>query len=373
MNSLTAPLSFLAAVALTVAVAVGASAAPTAVAADGDPITWSVKPIATAESGPRPTFEYAVDPGTQINDTVVVVNSGTVAATFTVYATDAINDFDSGGLSLLTAEQEPTDLGSWITVAAPEIALQPGTEATIPFTALIPSDATPGDHVAGIVASIVTDGTSEGQAVQLDQRVGARVNLRVSGAISASAEASGLVAGFTPSWNPFAPGTMSIDYAVENTGNVRLDVAQRVTITGPFGIPLGTFTPAPVQNVLPGQDVRVTADVPAIAALAMAFTSVDLEPAPVAGTEPAADVDYEASTATTISAAISWTLLALTVLVLVLGWLVWRYVTGTRERLYDAIDEAAAEARENALREREGEGEGDQVIDYSRRPKDVVR
>jgi len=52
---------------------------------------------------------------------------------------------------------------------------------------------------------------------------------------------------------------------------------------------------------------------------------------------------------TVMAAAISWSSLALLVLVLAAAFLVWRYVTGTRERFYQAIDEAFVSAREEAL------------------------
>lgn len=363
------PLALVAAVvlALSTAAAALASPLPASVAADGDTITWSVAPAATA-NGTRATFEYAVDPGTQINDTVVITNSGPTATDFTVYATDATNDFETGGLGLLAGDEKPTDLGSWILLDIESIRLEPGTEAIVPFTLLIPSDASPGDHSAGIVASSITTSEEDGQAVQLDQRVGARVNLRVAGDIAVETAATGLVAGFSPSWNPFAPGTVEVDYAVANNGNLRLDVEQVIRVDGPFGIVLATVAVEPIRNILPGQSVHVTETIPAIAALALVWGTVELQPGAVGsadaadeeepveqpatdGSVPVEEIEYPAATATTMTIAISWTLLVLVVIVLGLALLVVRYVRSTRYRLYDAIDAAAAEAREAGARE----------------------
>jgi len=381
MSRITAPASFLLALAITLSpLTAGAfAAAPTAVQADDVPVTWSVEPVQTA-SGLRRTFDYTTDPGTQIVDSVLITNQGTAPADFLIYATDATNDLDTGAFGLLKRDEKPTDIGSWITMASDKLTIGPGMQATVPFNLLIPSDAAPGDHVAGIVAAVLTTGQQDGSAVTLEQRVGARVYLTVSGIPKVGVEATGLVAGFTPEWNPFAPGTMDVNYLVHNTGNIRMDINQKVVVTGPFGIPLGEFTPDPIPNLLPRQSVRVHAVVPAIAALALAWSNVTVtpgaigtagkapdaasgataSPAPTAataaeptptstsGTTTVTDkdtIEYVAFTSSVMSLAISWTLLVVIILVIAAIYFIQRYVRGTRDRMYLAIDEAAAAAR----------------------------
>lgn len=358
-------------------------------------VTWSVEPIPNAD-GQRRTFEYGVDPGTQIVDKVVVTNAGETPAEFLIYATDAINEPLSGAFGLLERDVEPTDVGGWITLASDKITIGPGQQAVIPFDLLVPSDAAPGEHVAGIVASVVTtDESDEGAAVTLEQRVGARVYLNVSGAQVAGVEVAGVVSTFTPSLNPFAPGDLAIAFDLRNTGNQRVDALTTVAVTGPFGIPLGEYAADPVKELLPRQTVRLTTDIPAIAALALVFSNVTVTPGPVGSAdeaiestvetddpaptdEPTADptpepsesaaapageegtdaegavqdivvVDeelaFEPVSETTPALAISWTLLALVVVLLAGAYLLWRYISGTRERLYLAIDEAAETAR----------------------------
>jgi hypothetical protein len=365
--------------------------------ADGD-VTWSVEPAPTAE-GKRRTFQYGVDPGTQITDNVVITNAGTTPADFVIYATDAINDPDTGAFGLLAADVDPTDVGGWITLADEELTLQPGTQATVPFTLLIPSDAAPGEHIAGIVASVLTAGQNEeGAAITLEQRVGARVYLDITGAKEASVELAGVTSSYTPSLNPFAPGDLTVTFEVRNTGNQRVDVLPTVAVTGPFGLPLGTLDMKPVSEILPRQSVRVVASVPAIAAFALVFSQVTAvpvevgtaidptadpvepdpsatptptptptesaavdptaEPTPVntdAIVETETELAFEPVSQTTPGFAISWTLLALLVLVVAVIFLIVRYVGGTRERLYLAIDEAAETARREALADRDAE------------------
>ena len=357
--------------------------------AEGD-VTWSVQPANTT-NGTRTQFEYSTDPGTQVVDFVVVANRGETPAEFAIYATDATNDVETGAFGLLPSDVAPTDLGAWITMDVDTVTLQPGEESTIPFNLLIPSDATPGDHVAGIIASISTVGENdEGTTVNLEQRVGARMYLRVSGDVAARAEISGVTTSFTPELNPFAFGRMTVDYNVRNTGNVRVDVNQKVQITGPFGIPLAEITPEPLADLLPRQTVNVTAEIPQIAALFLAFSNITVEPGPLgtAGTvvedtpsatptaqptdsvpaDSAAAAEAGASEAPVIDAsnlddtvdfvpvsssstalAVSWTLLALILVIVIGAFLAFRYVANTRNQMYVAIDEAAAAAREEAL------------------------
>ena len=59
----------------------------------------------------------------------------------------------------------------------------------------------------------------------------------------------------------------------------------------------------------------------------------------------------------TLTGAISWILLILAIVIGVLIWLGVRYVSVTRDRMYDAIDEATEQARLEALRESETESD----------------
>lgn len=395
MSRLIVP-SVLLALALAAAPLLGAGAVES-LRTEGE-VTWSVEPLPTPD-GQRRTFEYAVDPGTQIVDSVVITNSGESAAEFIIYATDAINEPATGAFGLLEREAEPTDVGGWITLASESLTIEPGQQATVPFNLLVPSDAAPGEHVAGIVASVLSIGENEdGSEVALEQRVGARVYLNVSGAAIAGVEIRGITSTYTPELNPFAPGTVSVSFDVANTGNQRLDAVPTLSITGPFGIPLGEFNPEAVTELLPRQSVRVTADVPAIAALALVFTEVTVVPGAVgsaaqaaedaieteepadaeepveveetaeatAAPEPTADSEtvvagdedvivvsedqlvFEPVSESAPALAVSWTLLALFVLVGGGVYLLWRYMSGTRERIYQAIDEASEAARQEA-------------------------
>ena len=330
-----------------------------------DPITWSVEPSNAAGDVARETLAYAVDPGTQITDYVAVSNFGEAPVTFDLYATDALNDFETGAFGLLTSDVAPSDVGAWITVSSDEVEVAPGQRAVVPFTLLVPSDAAPGDHTAGIIASVTSEADGEdGQAIALEQRVASRVYLRVSGDPEAAVEATGLTSGYSPSWNPFGGGTAGADFAVTNTGNVRVDVDQEVVVRGPFGIELGVLHGEPVLNLLPGQSAHVHLETEGVPPLALLWTSVELSPSdPTDRIEQSAeqdaagnpvepredlDIDYQVARAETLTGAFSWTLLLVIVASIALIVLVVRYIRATRERFFEAIDEAREEVRRDA-------------------------
>jgi hypothetical protein len=358
-------------VAAAAALAIALALAPvlTATAAEAPPATptWSVQASGAAGGDGRLSFAYGVNPGTEIDDYVSISNRGAAAETFNVYGTDGITLRDSGAFGLLTAAQKPKDVGAWLTTKTKQILIEPGQTAIVPFVILVPSDATPGDHTGGVVASITAaaPSTKGNPGVGVDQRVAARVYLRVSGGPVSHVIATGLVTGFTPAWNPFGTGDATVDYDVKNSGNVREDVAQSVVLTGPFGIPLAKASGKPVVNLLPGYSTHIHQKVSGVFPLLLLFADVKLTPsAPSdlvgqsklrdqAGNPlPAlAEPKFTAVTANTFTAAISWTLLLIVALLIALIFLVGRYVRTTRDRLFDAIDAATEQARREALAE----------------------
>lgn len=61
-----------------------------------------------------------------------------------------------------------------------------GKRADIPFEFKVPANATPGDHIGGLVASVrQTEESADGQRPEVERRVAARVYLRVTGPVQA--------------------------------------------------------------------------------------------------------------------------------------------------------------------------------------------
>ncbi|MFC6356685.1 WxL protein peptidoglycan domain-containing protein [Luethyella okanaganae] len=326
-------------------VAAGAALPLSSQAAEGD-VTWSVAPASAQGPDGRTLFDYRVDPGVAVSDIVSITNFSATDQTFQLYASDGVNEFDGGEYSIQTADGVSTDLGVWTTLSQKEVTIGANQRADIPFTIVVPSNATPGDHSAGIVAAITRKGTGEGQAVDVEQRVGSRIYMRVSGEVQASFTASGMVAGYDGSLNPIGLGDVSGHYTLQNNGNLRLALDQTLRITGPFGIPLAEVKTEAVPDFLPGQLVNVPIAVDGVAPLF--FLGVDAQ---ISSRSAAAASSAEiagASTSTT-TWAIPWSLLGVLVVIAgLLGFVVWRRrVNETRMR--EAIEHLTRQGREQAL------------------------
>lgn len=270
----TAALALLTALLLSAAGPAVAAVDPAAEAA-ADPAvartTWSLEPAVT-EAAPdaRVSFRHAVDPGAEVGDTVVLTNFSDHPATFDVYAGDGVVTAD-GQFDLPPTGTDPERAGTWIALgdaagtlgepgAVQRVEVAPGTEVALPFVVRVPADATPGDHPAGIVAALATDA---GSGVAMDSRVGTRLHLRVTGEIAPALAVRDVRTTYTPSWNPFAPGTLRLDYTVANTGNVRLGATAAASVTGPFGVAGASASGPALREVLPGQTAGGSVEVEA--------------------------------------------------------------------------------------------------------------
>ncbi|MEU8239496.1 hypothetical protein AB0C07_14740 [Actinoplanes missouriensis] len=255
--------------------AAAASAAP--VSAAPASVTWTVQP-ATAE-GPdgRRWVERTLDPGSVVTEHLAVRNFSDAPASFTLTAADGYLT-GKGRFNMLPSDRKSVDGGTWITVRE-SVTVGAGKTAVVPFTITVPRDATPGDHPAGIAASVAgRQGT-----VQVESRVGFRVLMRASGEVRPALAVRGVSASYERSWNPFAPGELTVSYQAANTGNVRLDLADRVSTSELFG--LVSATGASVRGeLLPGGESSATTRVGGVWGLGPVRTTVRLDAAATAST-----------------------------------------------------------------------------------------
>lgn len=326
-------------------------AASTAVAAEttsGSSITWTIAPSTPDGADGRISIRAELDPGETVSDYVTVTNFSEVAATFRVYASDGLIN-DAGDFDLLGPDTAPRDGGEWITPQATTDAiaaeggsltttLDPQSSVTIPITISVPASATPGDHPAGVVAELVPQSDSE---VEMATRVGVRVHLRVNGDIVAALSPGDVRAEWSPSWNPFAPGTVRVRYATENTGNVRLGSESTVTVSGPFGW-FPSSSSATEREILAGDVAVESAEVTAWP-LIYGMGVIEITP-------NAVGTDSIESALTTVTSDVTvwtvpWSQLVLLILItaIVLGVITAR--RRSKVRLQAAIDAAVAAAK----------------------------
>ncbi|CCH28435.1 DUF916 domain-containing protein [Actinosynnema sp. NPDC047251] len=280
------------------------------------PTTFGVRPATAQAPDTRNNFSYSATPGAVVKDHVAVSNVAEEPVTLRVYASDAFNTPD-GGFDLLAAGKDPVDVGRWSKVDKNEVVLPGRTTAIVPFTLTVPTNATPGDHTGGIVASLTTEATNaEGQKVAVEQRVGARVYLRVSGDLRPGLAVEDFTASYSGSL--FGLGTTAVGYTVRNTGNVRLGGRQQVRVETPWGSVTDGPALPDLPELLPGSTRRVETAVDGVLPAGWVTARVHVDPVAPQAVEPApAAVDASATTA-----AVPWPLVAL--LLLVAAFLVHR-------------------------------------------------
>ncbi|MFE4455145.1 WxL protein peptidoglycan domain-containing protein [Streptomyces sp. NPDC056796] len=330
---------------LLAVLASGMSTGP-ARAAEGD-VTWTVRTAANDYGEDRSSFSYAVNPGGEAEDALVVANRGTEPLTLAVYAADGFTT-DKGQLDLLTEGKESRSVGSWVRAGQGSVRIAPGKSAEIPFTVKVPRDATPGDHVGGILTSLKQSDDAEGIAV--DRRLGIRIKLRVSGALRPALAVEDAHVDYRGSASPLSRGDATVTYSLHNTGNALLSGTQKVTLTGPFGTlstDAGTVPASP--ELLPGERWKVTVPVRDVTPALRLTADVTVTPliTDAAGSTNALDPVR----ATAHGWAVPWALLLALLLVLAAAAGGYLYARRARARRARREEERVREAVDQALRD----------------------
>ncbi|MDR7182984.1 dihydroorotate dehydrogenase (fumarate) [Microbacterium trichothecenolyticum] len=326
-------------------------------AAEEEKVGISARPAdASGTPDARTSFRYTADPGQRVDDFFLVTNTGTADQSFTVVSTDAFNDGE-GEFALLATAEQPVDIGNWVQFENGanriEFVLSAGQSRLLPFTLQLPADATPGDHVGGLVASVVTPGAE----VNLDRRVASRVYTRVSGDLQPRLAVSSIEAAYGGDWwNPFS-GAVTFHYTVSNTGNIALAGNATGAVGTWFGIPVATASGGTIKEVLPGNSATYEVGIPGVGQLGYLLAQVKLTPFVDSG-DAAAQMPAPPTSRDTIVIALPWLLLI--AIVLVAGFFVfrsWRRKVDA-QRAAEWIAYTEAEAKLKAEREVVGAGAG---------------
>lgn len=312
---------------------------PAAEAASADDITWSVTPADASGADNRGVIQQELDPGASKGDYFAVRNLSRTEVTFALSAADGYYT-DTGRFNMLPSDRESVDAGLWIDLPD-SVTVGPNATVVVPFTTTVPEGAIPGDHAAGIAASVSSTGTDAGGSqVGVESRVGFRVMTRVTGDIIPSFAVTGIDTGYDMSWNPFRPGSARTSFTVENTGNASLVIGGTTALgTGSAAFP---EEGASRQELLPGESRAFTVAIADVWPTFFVPGSIDVAPTASALGGDAVDVAPQ-SVAASVWALPLPQLLVLLGLVLIGVALFWR-----RRRFAAALDRARAEGRASA-------------------------
>jgi dihydroorotate dehydrogenase (fumarate) len=319
-------------------------------AEEGDTISVAGRP-AGADGRPdgRTRFSYAADPGQSVSDQFLVGNRGSERQNFTVYGTDAFNSAD-GSFALLATAEAPTAIGAWTRFENCEnriqFSLEPNEVRLVPFTVQLPPEATPGDHVGGLVASVV----EEGQQVNVDRRIATPIYARVSGDLQPRLAVGDFTAEHVGEWwNPFG-GTVKIRYTVENPGNIALGANVTMGVNTWFGIPAAQSQGGSIPDLLPGNSASYEFEMPAVGQWLYLNPHIRLNPF-VSSEDPALQLPIGATTRDTLTWAVPWTVVIALLLAGGVVALVWWRRRREDERGRAWIEYTENEARAAAQRE----------------------
>ncbi|WP_236795161.1 WxL protein peptidoglycan domain-containing protein [Amycolatopsis sp. GM8] len=233
---------------LLVLFAIAGFASTGAVAGAQDNVPWTVSTAANDFGSDRDNYTYTVDPGDHLDDGLVVTNNGTTPLDLAVYSADAFTT-GQGQLDLVARDAKPTGVGVWVRPGQDRVTVQPGQSATVPFTVAVPGDAAPGDHLGGIVTSVLQG--------DVERRVGIRIQLRVGGELAPRLSVEGMDVAYSGS--PFGSGDATLTYTIRNSGNALVAARQSATVSGAFGSwRVATDPIADSPQLLPGETWRVS-------------------------------------------------------------------------------------------------------------------
>ncbi|MEV4103369.1 hypothetical protein AB0J42_24185 [Nonomuraea sp. NPDC049649] len=306
----------------------------------GADTTWSVVPAGADGPDGRSVIDLELAGGQQVVEHVAVINRSTEPVDFAIDANDGYLT-SKGYFDMRPSDAEPTDGGAWITVPE-KVTIAAGATSVVPVTVSIPPNATPGDHPAGVTASLET---VSGQ-VRVQNRVGVRLNIRVTGDYVAKVAVTGVRAEYVGSWNPFAAGSVEVTYTVANEGNVRL-VTDNQVLTSTLAGENGWNDPSAARSreLMPGGSRTYVARVPGAWPLGPIGTTVTAVPSPAG--EPLPGVAAQQAAVGTTVWALPWPQLG-SIALLVLAFFAIRLNAARRRR---RIEKLIMIARQSASQE----------------------
>ncbi|WP_405492718.1 WxL protein peptidoglycan domain-containing protein [Streptomyces sp. NBC_00096] len=255
---------------VTLLLLLGTGLLPTSTATAADNGTWGVFPTppAGAAMTDRAYFFHQGAAGTTVSDSATIVNSSDKELTFQIFATDAVNTPVGGGFALLPVETKPKDVGTWVSLP-PEtkntVTVPPKGRKDFPFSVKVPADATPGDHVGGIVAlNTAVEGVQQDGKVQVGvkRQVGARLYFRVPGPVTPGLSVEDVKVSRSAPLLPWVKNARAkISYSLVNRGNVVVEPKVTVSAEGLFGRRVLDRPARELKLVLlPGQRIELTED-----------------------------------------------------------------------------------------------------------------
>lgn len=201
-------------VALIVAVASSFSGYASADAAQGG---LSISPT---------SYDIGVKPGSTYTGTILVLNQGTTAFSYTIYASP-YNVTGEDYTPVFTAEPNAPSVNKWFSFGITDGSLNPGAQTNVPYTLTIPTGTPAGSYYA--VAFAQTSAPKGAGSITIQKRVGTIFYLRVAG----PASLKGNIVSWSVPWLQNYPLTAML--RMGNTGTLNYKANVNITFSDIFG------------------------------------------------------------------------------------------------------------------------------------------
>jgi len=120
-------------------------------------------------------FIYEIEPGSFVEDAIVVQNLTEESKNVVLYPADTIKS-SNGGFALKQMAEEMTEVGSWIDLEESEFVLAAGQSKEVAFTLTVPEEVDIGEHTAGIM---IEESGQEGIPGEGGASIGLRTGVRI--------------------------------------------------------------------------------------------------------------------------------------------------------------------------------------------------
>lgn len=187
--------------------------------------------------------DLKTDAGATVTGSMKIINNGTMAYDFTVYARPYSVSTEAYGPNF-TDQKPNADLYKWVQFQQTEYSIEPGQTIEVPYTLNVPENAAPGGHY-GVLFAETKEREISGTGVARQKRVGKIVYATVNGEYQTNGALKEFI---LPFWQTDTPLESSV--RIENSGNVDFRASVSTVAKDVFGRTKFKYTGDPI--VLPG-------------------------------------------------------------------------------------------------------------------------
>lgn len=196
----------------------------------------SLEPVTHEGEGIRHTFKYVLSEGEELEDYIVLTNTGNETVTAMIIPSGHLQE--DGKLIIVEPKDEDIvaklDPGYWVEILEQEIKLPPGSSKLVGFKIKVPENADVGDHVGSILTAerIVENKNSiKGSGMSIITQVGARLTVTIPGDVFREL----LINSITHKINKKKNRLLTFEFNLTNNSNISLRPTIDIDMKGLLG------------------------------------------------------------------------------------------------------------------------------------------